>query len=111
MISRTSILCVGYAKLPTGMSAETVYKTFGVGLLVEPDSGIIVNAETTSTTRIGDEFLVSMMVGRNIEEIEEIVKELERRYLGVGAKAIVAALNNSYGEYLKYLDRKAMDIS
>lgn len=102
-----TVLCVGYARLPEGMTAEVIFKIFGVGLEVDLQSKIIIRAQTTSDTGLGDDFLVSIFINKNIEaEMKDILDEINRRYRGHGSKAIVAATKRAYAEYLNYKEEK-----
>lgn len=98
-----TILCVGYARLPEGTTMEVLYKVFGVGLVVDPQNGKIVRAQTTTATMLGDDFLTKMFTNRNIEtDITDILDEIAARYRGNGVKAILAAVKKAHNEYLNY---------
>ena len=98
-----TILCVGYARLPEGTTMEVLYKVFGVGLEIEAQSGIIVKAQTTCATILGNEFLTDMFINKNIEtDIKDILNQISKRYRGNGSKAILAATRKAYAEYLSY---------
>lgn len=98
-----TILCVGYARLPEGMTAEEVFKIFGVGLEIDTQSGVIVRAQTTCATTLGDNFLTKFFIGLNIEkEFKYALEQIELRYRGIGCKAILAAAKKAYGEYITY---------
>lgn len=98
-----TILCVGYARLPEGTTMEVLFKIFGVGLEIDPQTGVIVRAQTTCATMLGDNFLTNMFVNKNIEtDFQDILDEIGERYRGNGSKAILAAAKRAYGEYLIY---------
>ncbi|MDA8233776.1 MAG: DUF3870 domain-containing protein [Clostridia bacterium] len=98
-----TILCVGYARLPEGITAEEVFKIFGVGLEIDPDSGVIVRCQTTCCTTLGDDFLSSIFVGKNMEtEYKECLDQISRRYRAIGCKAILAAAKKAYAEYMEF---------
>lgn len=102
-MSSETILCVGYARLPEGMTGEVLYKVFGVGLEIDPSSGIIVRAETTSVTKMGNDFVTKFFVNKNIEtNFREILEQIVKHYRGHGGKAILAATKKAYAEYLGY---------
>lgn len=98
-----TILCVGYARLPEGTTMEVLYKVFGVGLEIDPESGMIVRAQTTCVTVLGDDFLSKMFVNKNIEtDFEDILEQIKVCYRGQGSKAILAAAKKAYAEYVIY---------
>lgn len=98
-----TILCVGYARLPEGTTMEEVFKIFGVGLEIEPQSGNIVRAQTTCATILGNDFLTSFFVGKNAgTDSKVILEQIQGRYLGHGSKAILAATKKAFAEYSHY---------
>lgn len=98
-----TILCVGYARLPEGMTAEEVYKIFGVGLEIETQSKVIIRAQTTCATVLGDDFITRFFIGRNIEtDFNDCIDNINKHYRGIGVKAILAASKKAYNEYLNY---------
>lgn len=100
-----TILCVGYARLPEGTTMEVLYKVFGVGLEIDPQSGIIVNAQMTSATKLGNDFISKFFINKNIEtDFRDILEQLSRHYRGQGCKAIIAAARKAHAEYLNYKD-------
>lgn len=102
-----TILCVGYSRLPEGTTMEELFKIFGVGLEIDPLSGIIVKAQTTCATMLGDDFLTQFLVGINIDtEYLNALEQISKRYRGHGGKAILAAAKKAYNEYLNYKDEE-----
>lgn len=98
-----NILCVGYARLPEGSTMAVLYKVFGLGLVINPQSGIIVNAQTTCATKLGDDFLTKFFINKNIEtDFSDILRRVGKCYRGNGCKAILAAAQKAYIEYLNY---------
>lgn len=104
-MTSNTILCVGYSRLPEGTTMEVLYKVFGVGLEIEPQSGVIVRAQTTCATSLGDNFLTKFFINKNIEtDFNDILDQISIRYRGNGSKAILAAVRKAYAEYLSYKD-------
>lgn len=106
-MKHNTILCVGYARLPEGTTMEELFKVFGVGLEIDPLSGIIVKAQTTCATILGNDFLTQFFVGINIEtDYQDALEQINKRYRGHGGKAILAAAKKAYTEYLSYKDEE-----
>lgn len=98
-----TILCIGYARLPEGTTMAALYKVFGLGFEVDPQSGIIVEAQTTSVTKLGNEFLTRFFVNKNIEtDFKDILEKIGKSYRATGSRAILAAAQKAYNEYLIY---------
>lgn len=82
---------------------EVLYKVFGVGLEIDTGTGVIVRAQTTCVTILGDNFLSNMFVNKHIEtDFADILEQIQRRYRGQGCKAILAAAKKAYAEYIIY---------
>ncbi len=102
-MSSETILCVGYARLPEGITGEVIYKVFGIGLEIEPQNGIIVRVQTTSVTELGNNFITKFFINKNIEtDFKDILEQISKYYRGHGDKAIIAAAKKAYAEYLSY---------
>lgn len=88
-----TIFIGGYAKLPAGITASEIYKVVGVGLVVNPETGIIVDADCTLATRTGRSFVAELLMGRKLaEDLDFIIEELRLRYHGTAQKALITAL-------------------
>lgn len=98
-----TILCVGYARLPEGTTMAVLYKVFGVGLEIDPQTGIIIRAQTTSVTELGNDFITRFFINRNIEtDFKNTLEQINKQYRATGVKAISAAAQKAYNEYLSY---------
>ncbi len=90
---RRTMFFGGYAKLPTGITAEELYKIVGVGLEIDPADGEIVDADCTLATATAKKVFRQVVVGRRIDEdMNEILSDLKARYHGAAQKALVTAL-------------------
>ncbi|MGE5704292.1 MAG: DUF3870 domain-containing protein [Clostridia bacterium] len=100
----SSIACVGYARLPDGITAKEVYGVFGIGLLIDPSTGEIIDAVSTLVTDKGNEFIAAMLIGHNIlhDGLDEPIAMIERRYFGAGKKSIIAAIKDAYEKFEEY---------
>ncbi len=102
-MNSNTILCVGYARLPEGTTMAVLYKVFGLGLEIETESSIIVRAQTTSVTGLGNDFLTKFFINKNVEtDFKDILEQISRNYRAPGSKAILAAAQKAYNEYLSY---------
>lgn len=92
-VTRRTMFFGGYAKLPTGITAEELYKIVGVGLEVDPMNGEIVDADCTLATSTAKKVFRQLVVGRRIDEdMSVIVGDLKARYHGGAQKALITAL-------------------
>ncbi|MGB9867627.1 MAG: DUF3870 domain-containing protein [Bacillota bacterium] len=101
--SGTGIFITGYARLPQGITAAELYHVLGIGVEVDPATGVITDADCTLATAVGRNFFRKLVVGYNLEHgIEPLVKEFECRYHGSAKKTIIAALKVVNQRYLAY---------
>ncbi|MEW5866039.1 MAG: DUF3870 domain-containing protein [Bacillota bacterium] len=92
-VTRRTMFFGGYAKLPTGITAEELYKIVGVGLEIDPVNGEIVDADCTLTTSTAKKVFRQLVIGRRIDEdMNVIVNDLKARYHGGAQKALITAL-------------------
>jgi|SRR5690554_2560094 hypothetical protein len=96
-----TIYVSSFAKLPTGIPSESVYKALDVGLIINTETGIIENASVTLLTDVAAEFLRDIIVGFNIKEddLETLFDEIKTRYHGSAQKAIIVAIKKVVEKY------------
>ncbi|HAE43860.1 MAG TPA: hypothetical protein DCG34_13250 [Clostridiales bacterium] len=88
------IFLTGYAKLPSNITASKMYEVIAVGLLIKSATGEILEAECTLSTALANKFVARMLVGRNINRMEEIENVIDSSYFGSAKKAIKTAIQN-----------------
>lgn len=92
-VERTTVLVVGYAKLPDDTAAQSVYGSVGVALELEAETGVVLRASCTMVPALVSEFVAGVVAGARLpEQLEHVVGQLQERYLGPAQSAIVAAL-------------------
>ncbi|QDR80592.1 DUF3870 domain-containing protein [Sporomusa termitida] len=96
------ILFSGYAKLPTGITASEIYKVIGVVLLVNEDTGEIIQADCTLATAVARNHVSSILVGKPIANPDYLVRIVDTTYQGSAKKAIITALRIIYDKYRSY---------
>jgi len=99
----TTVLLVGYAKLPEETAAQSLYGTVGVALEVERETGTILAAACTLVPLIASDFIGNILKGKRLpENIEEAHSEICARYLGPAQSAITAALRAANDRWESY---------
>jgi CheY-specific phosphatase CheX len=88
------IFVTGYAKLPTNITASKMYEVIAVGLLIKSETGEILEAECTLSTQLANKFVSRMLVGKNINQMDEIENVIDISYFGSAKKAIKTAAQN-----------------
>lgn len=106
---RKTVFLTGYAKLPTAITAEKLYQVIAIGLEVDPETGIIIDADCTLATELGRFFFKKVTVGHNLEIGDEaLIKEFEQRYHGSARKAIITALKLVHEKWLTYKEKNIL---
>ena len=96
------ILFSGYAKLPTGITASEIYKVIGVVLVIDEESGNILEADCTLATAVARNHVSEMLVGRSITNPENLVRIIDKTYQGSAKKAVITAIRIIYDKYRSY---------
>lgn len=97
------IICVGYSRLPDGMAAKSLYGAMGVGFEVDVTTKCIINTSATFVTDMCNSFIGEIFNGHNLDEgVDRPIEIFERRYFGMGKKAIISAIHDAYNQYLTY---------
>ncbi len=92
-VMRRTMFFGGYAKLPTGITAEELYKVVGVGLEIDPANGEVVDADCTLATSTAKKVFRQLITGRRIDaDMGAIVGDLRAYYHGAAQKALITAL-------------------
>jgi hypothetical protein len=91
-MERTEIFVTGYAKLPQGITAAELYSIIAVGMMVDRNTGVIADVDCTLATEMGKNFVKSLVVGKNLNEVEAIDAEFNENYFGSAKKALISAI-------------------
>lgn len=103
------IFISGYAKLPTGTTAEELYKVIALGIIVDKNTGIILDADCSLVTTVAKLHVHKLLVGKNILNFEEIENEFKSRYYGPAKKALISAFKKCHIKYKQILDNIDVD--
>lgn len=94
------ILLSGYAKLPSNTAAQKLYDQLVVVATVDPETGVIMDADCSMATDMGRRFVADLMRGYDLNRGPELLTEaLETRYYGHLKKALVTAVREIFQHY------------
>ncbi|MCI5863806.1 MAG: DUF3870 domain-containing protein [Cloacibacillus porcorum] len=104
-MDKKTFLFGGYSQFPQGTPGHEIFKYFGIGFEVDPDSWEIIDVSSTFLTELSSSFLRSVFVGKNIRDggVADGIREFEVRYFCKGKKTIIAAIIEAEKSYLNYL--------
>lgn len=94
------IFISGYAKLPAGITAADLYKSIVVGLLIDRDTGEIVEADCSLVTRTARKLVSNLLVGNNIKDVDRLIQLVNVRYYGPAKRAILSAIRVIHEKYM-----------
>jgi NifU-like protein involved in Fe-S cluster formation len=88
------VFVTGYAKLPQGITASEMYSVICMGLLVDNKTGIIKDAECSLVTSLAKRVFKELVVGKNLNEIQDIEEEFVEVYYGSAKKSFDLCFKN-----------------
>lgn len=91
-MDNNEIFVTGYAKLPQGITAAELYSIIAVGMIVDKGTGLIVDVDCTLATDMGKNFVKRIVVGKNLNDVEEIDNTFNEMYYGSAKKALISAI-------------------
>ena len=96
------VLTTGFAPLPKGTPLFEMQKIIACVLVIDTDEEIVVEASFSFLMDLTNEFICSIIKGRSIRNgIEEINKEIEKKYIAGEQRAIIQAFRGAYDRYLE----------
>jgi hypothetical protein len=103
VITDKLVLFSGYAKLPTGITASEIYKIIGVIVLVDMNTGEIIEADCTLATQLACKHVSGALIGHNLTNSpDHLVRLIDKIYQGSAKKAIITAIRIIYDKYHSY---------
>lgn len=107
---KNSIYIIGNSKAPQNNPITHMYNMFFIGLVVDKDTGRIIDAGAAGVLPLTSEFIRSIFLDKNIEcNISEISKEIESRYFGSSQKALIVAFKDAQKKYFQIKSGKNVD--
>ena len=68
-------------------------------LILDRDSGRILDAECNIILGINSDYIASLLVGRNFyQELDEIILSIQQQYFGPGQRALSVCLKDAYSK-------------
>jgi len=98
------IFVTGYAKLPKGITATELYSVVAVGLIVNKETGVIIDADCSLVTRVAKNFFNKLVVGKNIKDYDTIYEDFKQHYYGSAKKALISAMKTCHEKYKQIIN-------
>ncbi len=99
------VLFSGYAKLPAGITASELYKIIGITVLIDMETGQIIEADCTLATQLARKHVSSAIAGHYLTDgPDQLVRLIDQIYQGSAKKSIMTAIRIIYDKYRSYKD-------
>lgn len=101
LYEKNTIYILGTAKIGKNDPISARYNIFFVGIIIERDSGIIIDSTCNMVRDVTTDFIRSIIIGYNlIDDIDQIVEEILERFYGMAQKAVIAAIKDARNKYI-----------
>ena len=101
------IFVTGYAKLPQGITATELYTVVAVGMLVDANTGVIIDVDCSLVTSVARNFVKKLVSGRNLNDLDKIEAVFNDKYHGSARKALISAFRTCHEKYVQYNTSKS----
>lgn len=96
-----TILVTGVAKVSKDDPIASSYNVFFVTLIVERDTGLVVDITCNTARDMTKDFIRSILVGGNLGSgIDDMIAQLRSRFFGLVQKSLVVALKDAHNRFL-----------
>ncbi|OBR90672.1 MULTISPECIES: DUF3870 domain-containing protein [Clostridium] len=100
MYMENTVYVVGNAKTNEDNAITIKFNSFYIGFVVDLSTDKIIDLNSSSTLRTTDEFIRSLLIGRNLRIFDDKLKEeVIKRYHGSSQKAIIVAYRDGVKKY------------
>lgn len=107
MYEKDTILVVGQAKPSREDAIYNLHGEFYISLVLEKESGKILDVECNAILSVTRNFVASMLIGKSIKtDLEEIEKEIRSRYYALTQKPLIACVKDAYNRYMMATEQK-----
>jgi hypothetical protein len=95
-----NVIVVGYAKVPAASASRAVHEFMAVTLRVDSETGTVKEVDSTAVTSVVRNWIGALLIGIDFRaDIEPIMREIDRNYLGHGGGAIKQAISDAWRRY------------
>lgn len=107
MYDKDTILVVGQAKPSREDAIYSLHGEFYISLVVERNSGLILDMECNTILSVTREFAASLLEGRSLRtDMAEIEKDIKERYFALTQKPLIACIKDAHNRYMVITSQK-----
>lgn len=101
MFAKDTIYIAGSAKTQHNNAITIQFGQFFIGFVINRQTGNIIACDASATLSVTNEFIRSLLVGKNIQADTDIIRqEIEDRYFGSSQKAILVAYKDAQKQFI-----------
>lgn len=94
------VLTAGFAQFPKGTSVYETQRVIACILVIDVKTETIIEANFTFISETTNKFMSGILVGKKINKgIDPIIKEMEKKILIPGKKAVIQSVITAYKNY------------
>ena len=107
MYAKNTILVVGQAKPSREDAIYNLHGEFYVSLVVERDTGVILDVECNTILSVTKNFVASMCIGKSLKtDLPALEREIRERYFALTQKPLIACIKDAHNRYLMVTGQK-----
>ena len=96
-----TVFVTGVAKVAKDDPIASSYEVFFVGLVVDKNTCVIVDATCNTARDLTMDFIRSIVIGHNLEtELNAMTTELRNRFFGLVRKPLLVALKDAHNRFM-----------
>lgn len=96
-----SVFVTGVAKVTKDDAINAMYGTFSLSMVIDIHSNRIVSISGNMVMQDTNNFVASLLIGKNIvTDVDLMCDLLRRRFLALSQKAVIVALRDAQNHYL-----------
>lgn len=103
------IFISGYAKLPSGTTAEELYKVVAVGIIADKYTGTIIDADCSLVTSVAREHVKKLLVGKDLNDFPALEKSISEAYFGSAKKALITSVKKCHEKFKQIIENKVIE--
>ena len=98
---KDTVFITGVAKPAKDDPIASTYEVFFISLIVDKNTDQIINLACNTASEMTEDFIRSLIIGRNIiEDLRAMEEEIRGRFFGLVQKALVVSLKDAYNRYM-----------
>lgn len=99
--AKSTVFVTGVAKPGKDDPVTSRYEIFFISCIVDKSNDLIVNAACNTASPMTEDFIRSILVGRNMAaEVDSISQEIRCRFFGLLQKALIVSLKDAHNRYM-----------